>query len=182
MLSQFSPMEGKETLSQLGPFENDVYPVGRLDSDSEGLLILTNDKSLNSRLLDPKHGHKRSYLVQVDGQIDEDAALKLRKGITITVDGKSHKTLPSEVKILRSEPDLPARIPPIRYRKNIPVSWIELVLTEGKNRQVRKMTAAVGFPTLRLVRISIEKIALGKMQPGEVIELQKEELFKKLFG
>jgi 23S rRNA pseudouridine2457 synthase len=182
MLSQFNAHEGKASLCQLASFEKDVYPVGRLDADSEGLLILTNDKQLNHRLLNPEFGHSRTYLVQVDGSVTPEALDKLRKGVTITVNGKPYQTIPAKAVGIEEEPNLPDREPPIRYRKLIPTSWVELTLNEGKNRQVRKMTAAVGFPTLRLVRIAIEAIKLDKMKPGDVKELTKKEVYAKIFG
>ena len=181
MLSQFSGEGDKPTLALLGSFSKDVYPVGRLDADSEGLLILTNDKELNHRLLNPKFKHLRTYLAQVDGSATSQAIVDLNKGVTITVDGKPYQTLPAKAKILQIDPAVPERVPPIRYRKNIPTSWIELTLHEGKNRQVRKMTAAVGFPTLRLIRIAIEGIKLGKLQPGDVLEMSKEQMYQLLF-
>lgn len=181
MLSQFSPEGDKKTLAQLGNFPKDVYPVGRLDADSEGLLLLTNDKELNHRLLNPKFKHKRSYWAQVDGTATPEAIEKICKGVSITVDGKKYQTLPCKALLLTSEPNLPEREPPIRFRKNIPTSWIELTLHEGKNRQVRKMTTTVGFPTLRLVRIAIEGIRLEQMQPGDVQKLDKDIIYRLLF-
>jgi 23S rRNA pseudouridine2457 synthase len=181
MLSQFSAEDDKSTLAQLGSFPSDVYPVGRLDADSEGLLLLTNDKELNYRLLTPHFKHQRTYLAQVEGIATLKAIEMLRKGVTITVNGNPCHTLPATAKILTSEPVLPERVPPIRFRKNIPTSWIQLSLCEGKNRQVRKMTAAVGFPTLRLVRVAIEGIRLTDMQPGEIREIGKEKIYKLLF-
>ena len=169
MLSQFSKEGDKQTLADLPhAFRRDVYPVGRLDADSEGLLILTGDKTINHRLLDPRHAHKRTYYVQVDGAITDEALIQLADGVTVTIDGKPHHTLPAEARRLDAEPDLPARNPPIRFRANIPTSWIALTLTEGKNRQVRKMTAAVGFPTLRLVRWAIGHLTAAGMRPGEI--------------
>ena len=180
MLSQFTKEGEHKTLADLGfNFPKDVYPVGRLDSDSEGLLLLTNDKSINHKLLDPKFKHNRTYLAQVEGIFSEEAKRKLEKGVSISADGKQYQTLPSKVEII-PEPNLPARNPPIRFRKNIPTSFIKITLHEGKNRQVRKMTAAVGFPTLRLVRAAIEKIEPGNLQPGEVMEISKEECFSRL--
>lgn len=181
MMSQFSREGDKSTLADL-PFQfpKDIYPVGRLDADSEGLLLLTNDSFLNNRLLNPKFKHQRTYFVQVEGQISTEAVQKLQTGVTISINGKSHATLPARVQVLVNEPLLPERNPPIRFRQNIPTSWISLTLHEGKNRQVRRMTAAVGFPTLRLVRWAIEDIKLSSMQPAEVIEVEKEGLFKKL--
>jgi len=182
MLSQFSAEGDKPTLATLGNFPKDVYPVGRLDADSEGLLILTNDKELNHRLLDPKFKHQRTYLSQVEGLVTSKALDDLSKGVVITVEGKPYHTLPATARMPAVEPIVPERIPPIRYRKNIPTSWIELTLHEGKNRQVRKMTAAAGFPTLRLIRIAIEDIRIGNIKPGDVVELNKEEIYKLLFG
>ena len=180
MLSQFSREGDKQTLADLEfDFPGDVYPVGRLDADSEGLLLLTNDKQLNHRLLNPKFRHNRTYYVQVDGALTNEATEQLSAGVTIMVDGKSYRTLPANAKIL-PKPDLPARNPPIRYRANIPTSWLSISLHEGKNRQVRKMTAAVGFPTLRLVRWSIETLTAGGMQPGDVRELTDAEVMQGL--
>ncbi len=180
MLSQFSPEGTKKTLANLSyHFPKNVYPVGRLDADSEGLLLLTNDRQLNNILLNPKYAHNRTYWAQVEGAFTEEAKRKLEKGVSITVDGKEYKTLPAKVSVI-SEPALPERNPPIRFRKNIPTSWIELTLQEGKNRQVRKMTAAAGFPTLRLVRAGIEKIILGNMKPGEVKEINSREILDLL--
>jgi 23S rRNA pseudouridine2457 synthase len=181
MMSQFSKEGDKPTLADL-PFQfpKDIYPVGRLDADSEGLLLLTNDSFLNNRLLNPKFKHQRTYFVQVEGQISTEAIQKLQTGVTISIDGKPHTTLPAKVQFLVNEPQLPERNPPIRFRQNIPTSWISLTLHEGKNRQVRRMTAAVGFPTLRLVRWAIEDVKLGTIQPAEVVEVEKEWLFMKL--
>lgn len=182
VLSQFSPEGDKQTLSHFFKVPKDVYPVGRLDFDSEGLLLLTNNKEINHRLLHPSFQHQRSYLVQVDGVITDEAIAQLKKGVEINVDGKTHKCKPLIARRLEQDPELPARNPPIRFRKEIPAPWIELILTEGKNRQVRKMTAKVGFPTLRLVRKSIEGIELGNMQPGAIIQITEQELRQKLFG
>ena len=182
MLCQFSKEENKKTLADFFDIEKDVYPVGRLDYDSEGLLILTNDRQLNHRLLNPLFKHKKEYWVQVDGAINNDAIIKLQQGVTINVDGKLYKTKPAIAKLFSIEPNVSVRFPPIRFRKDIPTSWISLTLTEGKNRQVRKMTAAVGYPTLRLIRHSIENIFLNKMQAGEIIELSKASIYKNLFN
>jgi 23S rRNA pseudouridine2457 synthase len=181
VLSQFSPEDGKQTLADFFDIPKDVYPVGRLDFDSEGLLLLTNDKQLNHRLLHPKFFHQRSYWVQVDGAINEKAIRDLSNGVDINLDGKIYRTKKSIAKIFETDPIVPARNPPIRFRKEIPAPWIELILTEGKNRQVRKMTAKVGFPTLRLIRNSIEEIFLNNMQPGEMISLTEQEIYQKLF-
>ncbi len=171
VLSQFTDKEGRKTLKSLYNFPKDVYPAGRLDMDSEGLLLLTNDKFLTNFLLNPQNKHEREYFVQVEGIPTLESLEKLRDGIEI--EGK--KTLPAKVKIIET-PDFPPRIPPIRERKNIPTSWISITLIEGRNRQVRKMTAAVGFPTLRLVRVRIKNILLGNLKFGEVRELTKTEI------
>jgi 23S rRNA pseudouridine2457 synthase len=181
VLSQFSAEEGKQTLADFFDVPKDVYPVGRLDFDSEGLLLLTNDKQLNHRLLHPSFLHQRSYWVQVDGAIHEKAIAALSSGVDINIDGKIYHTKKAIAKIFETEPIVPVRNPPIRFRKEIPAPWIELILTEGKNRQVRKMTAKVGFPTLRLIRNSIEDIRLNNLQPGEMIALSEAEIYQKLF-
>ncbi|MCH6233748.1 pseudouridine synthase [Cognataquiflexum rubidum] len=178
ILSQFSGDE--DTLKKVANFPPDVYPVGRLDKDSEGLLLITDDKPLNHYLLDPKFGHLRSYLAQVEGIPTEDAIRQLQSGTEINVDGKLYQTKKAFAKILTDTPNLPERNPPIRYRKSIPDSWIQLTLTEGKNRQVRKMTAAVGYPTLRLVRWSMENLTIAGFTSGEVREFGKEEIYKLL--
>ncbi|GHB64576.1 pseudouridine synthase [Persicitalea jodogahamensis] len=173
MLSQFSREGEHATLADLDfEFPKDVYPVGRLDADSEGLLLLTNDNFFKTRLLDPKQRHFRTYYVQVEGEITEEACAELAAGVTISINKKKHRTLPARAEKI-TEPTLPDRNPPIRFRKNIPTSWLALSLHEGKNRQVRRMTAAVGFPTLRLVRWSMDHFELGGMQPGEVTEINK---------
>jgi 23S rRNA pseudouridine2457 synthase len=181
VLSQFSKEGDKKTLADFFKVGKDVYPVGRLDYDSEGLLILTNDKQLNHRLLNPVFKHKKEYWVQVDGAITDDAIEQLAKGVSISVEGKQYQTKPATVRIL-DNPVVCERNPPIRFRKDIPTSWISLTITEGKNRQVRKMTAVVGFPTLRLIRKQIENISLNTMQPREMMELSKAAIYKKLFN
>lgn len=180
MLTQFSREGDKPVLADLAyPFAKDIYPVGRLDADSEGLLVLTNDKSLNHRLLNPRFRHLRTYYVQVEGDPTDAAIRQLETGVTITVDGKACQTSPARVMRL-AEPDLPPRHPPIRFRANIPTSWLSITLHEGKNRQVRKMTAAVGFPTLRLVRWAIESLTAGGMQPADVRPVEARVLFAGL--
>ena len=161
VLSQFTPDHpGQRTLSEF-KFPKNVYPLGRLDRDSEGLLLLSDEPGLNTKLLDPKNAHPRTYWAQVEGEVTEDALQQLRKGVVI--EGK--KTLTAEAKQI--SPYLPPRDPPIRFRQNIPTSWIELTLREGRNRQVRKMTAAVGFPTLRLLRVAIGQFHLpSDLTPG----------------
>ena len=175
VLSQFTPDHpGQRTLSefQLPP---GVYPLGRLDRDSEGLLLLSDEPGLNTKLLDPKNAHPRTYWAQVEGEVTEEALQKLRAGVVI--EGKM--TLPAEAK--RIHPDLPPRDPPIRHRQNIPTSWLELTLHEGRNRQVRKMTAAVGFPTLRLLRVAIGQFHLpSDLTPGHWRKLTESDRFKIL--
>lgn len=179
VLSQFKPEQGQEGLGSLYSFPPDVYPVGRLDADSEGLLLLTNDKKVNQLLLSPAHRHWRTYLVQVEGNISEEALHKMAAGVTIQLDGKSYRTRPGRATHIPA-PELPERNPPIRYRKTVPDSWLELCLAEGKNRQVRKMTAATGFPTLRLVRIAIEDLRMEAPFPGKVVSLSRQEVYRLL--
>ncbi|MFM8720923.1 MAG: pseudouridine synthase, partial [Chthoniobacterales bacterium] len=168
--SQFTPDHpGQRTLAEFRLPPN-VYPLGRLDHDSEGLLLLSDEPGLNTKLLDPKNAHPRTYWAQVEGEVTEDALQKLRNGVVI--EGKI--TLPAKAK--RIGPDLPPRNPPIRFRQNIPTSWIELTLREGRNRQVRKMTASVGHPTLRLIRISIGQFQLPPdLTPGQWRQLTETE-------
>jgi 23S rRNA pseudouridine2457 synthase len=176
VLSQFSPQESKATLKDFFPVPTDVYPIGRLDFDSEGLLILTNDRRLNHRLLDPSFAHEREYWVQVEGTISPAALRQLETGVIISVDNKPYTTRPAKASLINPDPAVPERHPPIRYRAQIPTSWISLTLTEGKNRQVRKMTAQTGFPTLRLIRYRIRKLSIEGMQPGEMREIRKEDI------
>ena len=185
VLSQFSSPEDsspKQTLKDLFKVPADVYPVGRLDFDSEGLLILTNDTALNKKLLDPVNGHEREYLVQVEGEITTEALHQLATGVNINVDGRTLRTAKAIATKTDATRHVHPRTPPIRVRKNIPDSWLSLVLTEGKNRQVRKMTAAVGFPTLRLIRYRIEHITVDGLAPGEMREMNKDEITKALFS
>ncbi len=180
MLSQFTKEGNNTTLAELFTFPKDVYPIGRLDSDSEGLLILTNDKKLNHYLLHPTYKHTRTYLAQVDGAITAEAVNQLKKGVSITVEGKMYKTLPAEAEAIAAPDYIPDRIPPIRVRKTIPTSWVKLGIVEGKNHQVRKMTAQTGFPTLRLIRVQIEGLSLVGMKPSEVKEMKQQDIFKAL--
>ena len=180
-MSQFSKEGDKKTLKDFCAVPIDVYPVGRLDYDSEGLLFLTNDKTMNAALLQGSAAHERTYLVQVDGAITAAALQQLEQGVEIAVDGKQYKTKPAKLRLLTTEPTLPERYPPIRFRKNIPTSWIELTLTEGKNRQVRRMTAKTGFPTLRLVRYRIGKLTAEGWQSGELRSYTKKEIQALLF-
>lgn len=181
MLSQFTSEGGHKSLKDLDfDFPNDVYPVGRLDHDSEGLLILTNDKGLNQRVLNPKAKLFKTYLAQVDGAVDGKALWELERGVEIKHKGKVHFTAPAKVKAFEGE--IPAeRDPPIRVRKSIPTSWLTLSIAEGKNRQVRKMTAAVGFPTLRLIRIQIGGLSLNNLVSGAVQEIRHQDI-KEIFG
>jgi 23S rRNA pseudouridine2457 synthase len=158
----------------MGQFVNvpNVYPVGRLDADSEGLLLLTSDGLLQHRLSDPKFGHPRTYWAQVEGIPTAAAMEHLRRGVKV----QDYLTRPAKVLALQKEPCLAPRDPPVRFRKSIPTSWIELILTEGKNREVRRMTAAVGFPTLRLVRMAIGSLRLGELTPGQWRDLTAGEL------
>jgi 23S rRNA pseudouridine2457 synthase len=181
MLCQFTSEGNKPALGSLYKFPLDCYPVGSLDTDSEGLLLLTNDKKVNQKFLDPKISNKRTYFAQVDGDISEEALKKLAAGMEIKAEGKSYKSLPAQVEKIE-EPSLPPRIPPVRFRKTVPTSWISITLTESKNRQVKQMTAAVGFPTLRLVRAKMEKLELGNMQPNDVVKMKGEEVYEKLFS
>jgi 23S rRNA pseudouridine2457 synthase len=182
VLSQFTSEESKKTLKDYFNVPKNVYPVGRLDYDSEGLLLLTNDTKLNHRLLNPYFGHEREYWVQVDGNITQQALQELQGGIDISIDNKVYHTKKCIAAFFETEPNIFQREPPIRFRKEIPAPWIKLILTEGKNRQVRKMTAKVGFATLRLIRYRIEKIELDNLIPGDMIELSKTTIYKKLFN
>jgi 23S rRNA pseudouridine2457 synthase len=172
VLSQFTSEVAQRSLKEFGPFPPDVYPVGRLDADSEGLLLLTNDDAIKHKLTDPKYGHPRTYLALVENKPDEEDLEKIRNGIVLG----GTQTMPAEVVLVLNEPSLPTRSVPIRYRKNIPTFWIELTLYEGKNRQVRRMTAAIGHPTLRLVRTKISFLGLDGLKSGEHRELTDEEI------
>lgn len=172
VLSQFTPEPGSRwrTLAdcRLPP---KVYALGRLDADSEGLLLLSDEPGLNSRLLDPAAGHRREYWVQVEGVPDAAALQQLARGVTIG----GYRTQPGAARRLDPAPAVPPRDPPIRVRKTVADSWVSLELTEGKNRQVRRMTAAVGHPTLRLLRVRIGRFVLGDLAPGRWRELSAAE-------
>ena len=161
-LSQFTSNDDVPGLAKFS-LPSAIYPAGRLDHDSEGLLLLTDDGGLNHRLTEPKRGHPRTYWVQVERVPDDETLKKLARGVTLS-DGP---TLPCKVRRLEGEPDLPPRDPPIRFRLNVPTVWLEMILTEGRNRQVRRMTAAVGHPTLRLVRAGIGNLKIGALTPGK---------------
>jgi 23S rRNA pseudouridine2457 synthase len=147
-----------------------VYPIGRLDWDSEGLLLLSNEKKWNQRLLSPSSGHTRTYHAQVEGLATQEAMARLQKGVVI----EGRATRPCAARLL-GEPGYSPRNPPIRFRLTVPTSWIELKLTEGKNRQVRRMTAAVGFPTLRLIRVAIGALGLGDLAAGRWRQLSDDQ-------
>ncbi len=181
-LSQFTSALNKKTLNDYFPVPKNIYPVGRLDEDSEGLLILTNDAKLNHHLLNPSFEHEREYWVEVEGDISATAVMQLQQGLQLNIKGIIKATKPCVVHALDEAPAVAERNPPVRYRANINTSWIKIILKEGKNRQVRKMTAQVGFPTLRLIRYRIEQIELNNMQPGTMIELSRKSIYKKLFG
>jgi len=170
VLSQFTKeAPSHRTLAEFG-FPKDVYPVGRLDWDSEGLLLLTDEKECNDRLLHPRHAVSRTYHAQVEGAATEEALSKLQKGVLIG----GEKTKPCRARLLK-DPGYPPRSVPVRFRLSVPTSWVELTLTEGKNRQVRRMTAAAGFPTLRLFRVSHAGLMLGSLPEGHWREVSAAE-------
>ncbi len=173
VLTQFTDERSeirRATLADFIPVKR-VYPVGRLDKDSEGLLLLTNNGRLQHRLSDPSFAHPRTYWVQVERIPDESALEKLRQGVTV----QNYTTRPAQVMLLEGEPPLLPRNPPIRYRKSVPTAWLEMTLTEGRNRQVRRMTAAVGFPTLRLARVAIAHLRFDGLSPGQWRDLTPNE-------
>ena len=178
ILSQFTDEGANKGLNAVFEIPKNVYPVGRLDLDSEGLLILTNDKSLNHKLLDPKNNHKRTYWVEVEGTPSKTSIESLKQGVEINVNGKSHLTKKAIVKII--DPEVKERNPPVNYKKHPERTWLSIILTEGKNRQVRRMTAKVGHPTLRLIRIGIEQLNLDPLQSGEITQISEKVIYKKL--
>jgi 23S rRNA pseudouridine2457 synthase len=173
--SQFSDSSDQfpRTLQDFVPIPG-VYPAGRLDRDSEGLLLLTNDGVMQHWLTDPRFQHPRTYLAQVEGIPTSEALEKLASGMDI----RDYRTRPARVRLLFAEPAVPPRDPPVRFRKSIPTAWVELTLTEGRNRQVRHMTAAAGFPTLRLIRVALGPLSLDGLAPGAWRELTPEEVAK----
>jgi len=173
VLAQFSDEAGRQTLADFIPVAG-VYPAGRLDRDSEGLLLLTDDGPLQNRIAHPDHKLTKVYWVQVDGEISSDAMEKLRRGIAL----KDGMTRPAQVSVIAPPASLWPRHPPIRIRAEIPTSWISLEICEGRNRQVRRMTAAVGFPTLRLIRYAIGPITLDGLQPGQYERADEQQLWR----
>jgi pseudouridine synthase len=170
VLCQFRDASGRPTLAPLVPIAG-IYPAGRLDHDSEGLLLLTDDGRLAQRLTDPRFAHSKTYLVQVE-RVPEAMALEaLRMGVML----RDGMTRPAEIELLEMEPALPDRPVPIRFRKNVPTAWLRLAIAEGRNRQVRRMTAAVGHPTLRLVRVAVGPVTLEDLAPGQWRELSTQE-------
>lgn len=183
VISQFrDKTEKNRTLWTLFDFPPEVYPVGRLDKDSEGLLLITNDRSINKRLLNPEFGHEREYWSQVQGEPTPERLEELERGVTISLNGAPYFTRPAKAKLIEPQPRISSRQPPISPRGTWPVKWISLTLTEGKNRQVRRMTAGVGLPTLRLIRVRIVGLTLEGMGPGDIRELKKDEVYDRLFG
>ncbi len=187
-ICQFSQeVEGQKTLADLDfEFPKDVYPIGRLDQDSEGLLLLTSDRSLNHRLLNPQFAHKRTYLAQIEDIPTPESLEKFRKGVTIKLEKKTYDTLPADCQPI-DDPSVYfdnfpiwQRFPKPKASGNKPMSWLEVTLTEGKNRQVRRMCAAIGHPCLRLIRVQIMDLKLGNLQPNHVKEFEKEVILNLL--
>ena len=171
VLSQFTPEDGARSLSEFN-LPSDVYAAGRLDKDSEGLLLLTNDGVLIEKLLNPKNEKPKTYWVLVERLPSEESLKQMRLGLKI----EDYITKPCEARVLDPAPEIPAREPPVRFRKTVQDYWIEVTIVEGKNRQVRKMTAAIGHPTLRLIRKKIGGLSLGELAPGEWREISREEI------
>ncbi len=171
VISQFTTDgSSNRPLAEFG-FPKNVYALGRLDADSEGLLLLSDEENLNLKLLHPAHAHQREYWAQVERIPSPEALRRLARGIVI----QGRTTLPAAAWVLQPQPELPPRIPPIRVRKNVPTCWLGLGLIEGKNRQVRRMTAAIGHPTLRLIRVRIGRFKLGSLAPGAWKRLNEAE-------
>lgn len=171
VLSQFTPEDGARSLAEFN-LPGQIYPAGRLDKDSEGLLLLTNDGPLIEKLLNPKNEKPKTYWVLVERVPTEESLERMRAGLMI----EDYKTRPAKVKILDPQPEVEARVPPVRFRKTVQDIWLEITITEGKNRQVRKMTASIGHPTLRLIRKKIGDLKLGELKSGEWQEITREEV------
>ena len=172
ILSQFTSDNPSETLACFN-LPKDIYPCGRLDKDSEGLLILSNDGDFVDQLINPKFDKEKIYWVQVEN-IPSEASLNIIRPGGIVI--QDYKTKPGKIKRLDQNFSMTERDPPVRFRKNIPTCWLEIKISEGKNRQVRKMTAAIGHPTLRLIRMQVGKFKLNSLRPGEWIEIKKTEI------
>lgn len=182
-LSQFTrEADHHQVLGDLYDFPAEVYPVGRLDRDSEGLLILTDDKKLNAALLHPSRKQEKTYWVRVEGTPTAEALEKLAAGVRIRIKKQIHHCAPVGVRVLPGTETggIPEREPPVRYRKSVPDAWLELRLTEGKNRQVRRMCAAVGLPVLRLIRVGINELSLEDLSNNQVCEVEYRWLMPKL--
>jgi 23S rRNA pseudouridine2457 synthase len=187
-ICQFSEeVAGQKTLADLNfTFPKDAYPIGRLDQDSEGLLLLTSDRSLNHRLLNPQFAHKRTYLAQIEGIPTAESLNKFRNGVSIKIEKKIYDTLPAECQpvedpsVYFNNQPIWERLPLAKSSGNKPMSWLEITLTEGKNRQVRRMCAAIGHPCLRLIRVKIMDLNLGNLQPNDVKELDADTIFSLL--
>jgi len=171
VLTQFTDADGNRPTLKNYINVPSVYAVGRLDQDSEGLLLLTNNGIVQHKLTDPKFHHTKTYWAQVEGIPTSEAISQLEQGVNI----QTYKTRPAQVKVLQNQ-DIPPRDPPIRFRAHIPTTWLEITLTEGKNRQVRKMTAAIGFPTLRLMRVQIGNLKLNQLAIGQWRDLTEQEI------
>jgi 23S rRNA pseudouridine2457 synthase len=180
VLCQFTKEQAEDrTLADVATFPKDCYSIGRLDKDSEGLLIITNDNDLKKVVSSPKFDKIKTYYVQVEGEPTETMLNQLRNGVEISVNDKKYVTKKAKVKVIE-EPNFPPRNPPVRYRASIPTTWLSISITEGKNRQVRKMCAAVGCPVLRLVRYSIAGLKYDKLENRSIIQLSNEDIAKFL--
>ncbi len=179
ILSQFSDEAGNRGWGSLLQLGRDIYPVGRLDLDSEGLLILTNDRKMTDLLLNPKYQHTRTYLAQVEGIVSKTALYQFGEGLDIKIKGQNYRTQPAHAALVTS-PVSPREVLPVNERKYSHTSWLKIELTEGKNRQVRKMTAQVNHPTLRLIRVAIEDLELGDIPSGSIRMISRNAIYKKL--
>lgn len=171
MLSQFSPDGSANATLRDCTLPDGIHPIGRLDADTEGLLLLTDEPGWENKLLHPKQRHRKTYLAQVEGAVGDMALRPLRKGLRL----KKERFLPAEVEIIPKPDNLPPRDPPVRFRKNVPTTWLEVVLKEGRNRQIRRMTAAIDHPTLRLVRVKIGQYEIKALSPGQWVELDETD-------